>query len=52
MATVSKFDHDANALCGGQSRVKERVGLVSAGMAREYLNDLVHTLLYRAEIIS
>lgn len=45
MATVSKFDHDANALFGGQSRVKERVGLVSVGMAREYLNDLIHNLI-------
>jgi hypothetical protein len=45
MAAVSKFNHDANALFGGQSRLKERVGLVSFGMAREYLHDLIHNLI-------
>jgi hypothetical protein len=45
MAAVSKFNHDGYALFRGQTRFKERVGLGSFRVAREYLNNLIHNLI-------
>jgi len=48
MATVPKFDGDANALFRRQLRVVERIRLVGFGMAMEDSNHLLHELHYRA----
>jgi hypothetical protein len=42
VATVPTFDGDANALFGGQLRIRERIRVIGFGMSIEDSNHLLY----------